>query len=99
MRSSGAPAAAPATAAPVATQDGARPIVFIDPEDQKTCNDCKTCYQELPQLFERTKIVVDGKALDVAQVIPGAVDKVEITPELEKRIQRVKNTCDAEIIQ
>ena len=80
-------------------RDGARPIVFIDPEDQKTCNDCKTCYQELPQLFERTKIVVDGKALDVAQVIPGAVDKVEITPELEKRIQRVKNTCDAEIIQ
>ncbi|MFN8195299.1 MAG: 2-oxoacid:acceptor oxidoreductase family protein [Nocardioidaceae bacterium] len=90
---------APAAAATPAAAGGARAIVFIDPEDQKTCNDCKTCYQELPMLFERTKIVVDGKALDVAQVIPGAVDKVEITPELEKRIQRVKNTCDAEIIQ
>ncbi len=90
----------PTAAAPeVAAEGGARPIVFIDPEDQKTCNDCKTCYQELPMLFERTTIVVDGAARQVARVIPGALETVEITPELEKRIQRVKNTCDAEIIQ
>ena len=73
--------------------------MFIAPEDQARCNDCKTCYQELPSLFERTTIVVDGAARQVARVIPGALDTVEVTPELEKRIQRVKNTCDAEIIQ
>ena len=62
------------------------------------CNDCGTCYQELPQLFESTRIVVDGQARSVARMIPGALGKVEITPDMEKRIARVKATCDAEII-
>jgi len=93
-----ATAPAPAAAAP-STASGDHGIVFIAPEDQARCNDCKTCYQELPSLFERTTIVVDGAARQVARVIPGALDTVEVTPELEKRIQRVKNTCDAEIIQ
>ena len=98
LGSMAATAPAPAAAAAPAPS-GAQGIVFIDPEDQQRCNDCKTCYQELPSLFERTTIVVDGAARQVARVIPGALDKVEITPDLEKRIQRVKNTCDAEIIQ
>ena len=32
-------------------------------------------------------------------MIPGALDKVEITPDVRKRIDRVKATCDAEIIK
>ncbi|HYO85686.1 MAG TPA: 2-oxoacid:acceptor oxidoreductase family protein [Dermatophilaceae bacterium] len=73
--------------------------VWLDPADQPLCNDCKTCYQELPQFFEKVKKVIDGEARDVAQMIPGAVESVEITPELDKRIQRVKANCDAEIIR
>lgn len=96
VRPGAAAAAAPAEAAPTATTD--RPV-WLDPEDADRCNDCKTCYQELPQLFERTKKIIDGEARDVAQMIPGALDKVEITPEMQARIERVKANCDGEIIQ
>jgi pyruvate-ferredoxin/flavodoxin oxidoreductase len=44
-------------------------------------------------------MVVDGAVQKVARMIPGALESVEMTPELLKRIDRVKNTCDAEIIQ
>jgi pyruvate-ferredoxin/flavodoxin oxidoreductase len=73
--------------------------IYLDPADELLCTDCGTCYQELPQFFEKATMVVDGKARVVAQMIPGAVDKVEITPELQKRIDRVKANCDAEIIR
>ena len=61
--------------------------------------DCKTCYQDLPELFEKTRIVVDGVSRDVAQIIPGALEKVKVTPELKARIKRVSANCDAEIIR
>jgi pyruvate-ferredoxin/flavodoxin oxidoreductase len=93
----GATQAAPAAgAAPVATSD--RPI-WLDPADEHLCNDCGTCYQELPQLFVKSTEVIDGEARIVAKMIPGALDKFVVTPDLQKRIDRVKATCDAEIIR
>jgi pyruvate-ferredoxin/flavodoxin oxidoreductase len=71
----------------------------LDPADEPRCNDCATCYQELPQLFEKATIMVDGAAQTVGRMRPGALDGFEVTPELAKRIARVKATCDAEIIQ
>ena len=38
------------------------------------CNNCKTCYQDLPELFEKTKIIVDGETREVGHLIPGAVE-------------------------
>ncbi|HEY0119462.1 MAG TPA: pyruvate-flavodoxin oxidoreductase, partial [Cellulomonas sp.] len=90
-----APAASGAATA-TATMD--RPI-WLDPADESKCNDCGTCYQELPALFEKATIVVDGVAKVVGRMKPGALDGFEVTPEVAKRIARVKATCDAEIIQ
>ena len=42
-------------------------------EDVPKCNNCKTCYQELGELFEKTRIVVDGVAREVGHLIPGAL--------------------------
>jgi pyruvate-ferredoxin/flavodoxin oxidoreductase len=50
-------------------------------------------------LFEKTKIVVDGSAREVSRVIPGVLDRIEITPELVRRASRVADDCDAEIIR
>ncbi len=95
----GSAAAAPTAAtAPVASDSAGLPVVTLAEEDQLLCNDCKTCYQDLPQLFEKTKIVVHGQARDVARLIPGALEKTEVTPELRARIHRVAMNCDAEII-
>ena len=73
--------------------------MHLDPADQALCTDCGTCYQELPQIFEKTTVVLDGKATVVARMIPGALDTLELTPDLLARIERVKATCDAEIIR
>ena len=35
----------------------------------------------------------------MAQLIPGALDKVKVTPELKARIKRVAANCDAEIVR
>jgi pyruvate-ferredoxin/flavodoxin oxidoreductase len=94
----GAAAAPAAVAAPVAVALADRPI-YLDPADEALCNDCGTCYQELPQVFEKTTQIIDGEARVVAHMIEGALDGLEITPELQKRIDRVKSTCDAEIIK
>ncbi len=94
--SNGTAVAAEPQSSAVAVADRA---VWLDPADQTRCTDCGTCYQELPQLFEKTTTIIDGKATVVARMIPGALEKVEITPELSARIARVKATCDAEIIQ
>jgi pyruvate-ferredoxin/flavodoxin oxidoreductase len=92
-------AASPTAAAPTAAPtEASTAVVTLAEEDMVLCNDCKTCYQDLPMLFEKTKIVVDGRALDVARLIPGALEKVEITPEIRARIHRVSANCDAEII-
>ena len=62
------------------------------------CINCKTCYQEIPELFEKTRIVVDGAAKEVGHLIPGALARVKVTPELKAKIARVAANCDAEII-
>ncbi|MFN2319218.1 MAG: 2-oxoacid:acceptor oxidoreductase family protein [Dermatophilaceae bacterium] len=100
--SAGGAAGASAAVAPMVGATGAAPAdapVFLSETDIPKCNDCGTCYQELPQLFESTTMVIDGAAQKVARMIPGALETVEMTPEILKRIDRVKKTCDAEIIQ
>jgi pyruvate-ferredoxin/flavodoxin oxidoreductase len=66
--------------------------------DSAKCSNCKTCYQEVPELFERTRLVVDGAAKEVAHLIPGALDRVKITPELRAKVARVAANCDSEIV-
>jgi pyruvate-ferredoxin/flavodoxin oxidoreductase len=95
------PGAAPAATAAPADEDSCVPTgpIYLDPADEATCTDCGTCYQELPQFFEKTTVVIDGAARQIARMIPGSAQKVEVTPEIAKRIARVKATCDAEIIR
>jgi pyruvate-ferredoxin/flavodoxin oxidoreductase len=95
--SSPAPAAAPAGGGGVAVADA--PVTLTEEDALAKCTDCGTCYQELSELFEAHRVIVDGEAKDVARIIPGVLDTVEITPELTKRIEKVKATCDAEIIK
>ena len=83
---------------PVEAVATARPI-WLDVDDLPNCNDCATCYQELPQLFEKATIVVDGEPRTVGRMRPDALVDLEVTAELAARILRVKGTCDAEIIQ
>ena len=73
--------------------------IYLDPADEALCNDCGTCYQDLPQFFEKTTAIIDGAARTVARMIAGSLDNVEVTPDLQKRIDRVRGTCDAEIIK
>jgi pyruvate-ferredoxin/flavodoxin oxidoreductase len=97
---SGKGASAAASSAPAASAVGVIPgPVYLDPADEPLCNDCGTCYQELPQFFEKATTIIDGEARTVARMIPGAAESVELTPELQKRIERVRATCDAEIIR
>jgi len=75
------------------------PLVEITAEDTPKCTNCKTCYQDLSELFERTKIVVDGQPKEVSRVIPGVLEKITLTPELIQTASRVADDCDAEIIR
>jgi len=68
-------------------------------EDSSKCTNCKTCYQDLSEIFEKTVMVVNGESREVARIIPGALERVEVTPELKARIKRVSANCDAEIIR
>ena len=52
---------APAVAAPAAATAVAERPIWLDEADVPRCNDCATCYQELPQLFEKATIVLDGQ--------------------------------------
>ena len=94
-----ASAAATAVATAPAEAAASDAVVSLDPADEHLCNDCGTCYQELPQLFRKKTEIVDGAPVVLAEMIPGALESVEITPELLKKIERVKATCDAEIIK
>ena len=76
--------AAATAAAPVAATNGSA-LVTLAEEDIAKCNNCKTCYQDMSELFEKTKIVVDGVTKEVAHLIPGALDRVKITPELKSQ--------------
>lgn len=91
--------AAPPVVAEAGEAPGGAAAVRLAEDDRPKCTDCKTCYQELPEFFERGKLIVDGVAKDAAWEIPGAVAKATITPELRKRIDSVKANCDAEIIR
>jgi pyruvate-ferredoxin/flavodoxin oxidoreductase len=91
-----AASAGPASGSATAVVDAP---VYLDPADVALCNDCGTCYQELPQFFERTTMIIDGESRQVAQMIPGAIGSVEVTPQIAARIDRVRKTCDAEIIR
>jgi len=88
----------PPAAAPVVAED-APPPIFLDAADEPKCNDCATCYQELPQLFEKTTIVIDGAPQTVARMRPKSWIGLEVTADLKAKITRVKASCDAEIIQ
>ncbi len=94
MAASGSPAVV--AEAPAA---GVEALVTYDVADQVKCTDCKTCYQDLPELFEKTRIVINGESRDVARMIPGALERVKVTPDLKNRIKRVAANCDAEIIR
>ncbi len=89
---------APAPAAAAEPAASGRAIVTLAPEDIEKCTDCKNCWQELPELFERTKVIVDGQAKVAARLIPGALEKVTVTDDLTRRIAKVVANCDAEII-
>ena len=50
------------------------------------CTNCKTCYQDLSEIFEKTKMVINGETREVARIIPGVLERIEVTPELKARI-------------
>ena len=89
-------ATAPSAAPAAAKSNGA--AVSLSEEDVAKCTNCKTCYQELPELFEKTRVVVDGATKEAGHLIAGALARVTITPELKSKIARVAANCDAEII-
>ena len=84
--------------APAAKGNGSGAGRRLPTRTSPKCTNCKTCYQEVPELFEKTRIVVDGAAKEVGHLIPGALERVKVTPELKARIARVAANCDAEII-
>ena len=93
--------AAPAqAAAPAKALNGSgAEIPHIHDEDMSKCTNCKTCYQQVSELFEKTTIMVDGSAKEVAHTVPGALAQIKVTPELKDRVAKVAANCDAEIIR
>ena len=79
-----------------ATNGGA--LVTLDEADTSKCSNCKTCYQSLPELFEKITIVVVDAPKEVAHLIPGALERITVTPELKSKLARITADCDAEII-
>jgi pyruvate-ferredoxin/flavodoxin oxidoreductase len=96
-----APGSAPATAAPRAQGGNGTPaqLPVIREDDVQKCVNCKTCYQQVPELFEQTTIVVDGVPKEVGRMIPGALARIKVTEELAARVARVAANCDSEIIK
>jgi len=87
-----------AVEAPATICATAKPLVTIDAAEQCECTDCKTCYQQVDELFEKVTIIDNGVPKTVSRVIPGALDSVEMTDDLIKRSARIVDQCDAEII-
>ena len=85
---------APVAVAPVDEE----PLVTYAIEDRPKCTNCKICYQDLSELFEKTRIEVDGISKDVGQLIPGVLDRVEATTDLKIGIRRVAASCEGGII-
>ncbi|MGR5294952.1 2-oxoacid:acceptor oxidoreductase family protein [Vibrio mediterranei] len=86
------------TDAPAKADGQSQPLVAINEDEKCLCTDCKTCYQQLSELFEKTTVVENGEAKVISQVIPGSLAKVKLTDELVKRAARIADECDAEII-
>ena len=94
-----APVTSPASPLGLGPKPAGAPI-WLAAEDLPKCTDCGTCYQDLPQLFERATILVDGQALQVSRMKEGALDALgPVTEELAARMDRVRDSCDSEIIQ
>ena len=74
-------------------------LVEITEEDMAKCTNCKTCYQDVSELFEKDQDHGRWTPKEVSRVIPGVFDKIEITPDLIQRASRVADDCDAEIIR
>ncbi|OGT89389.1 MAG: pyruvate-flavodoxin oxidoreductase [Gammaproteobacteria bacterium RIFOXYD12_FULL_61_37] len=96
LTGSSAPAQKPA--APAAASSGGNGAL-VSMDDPASCTNCKTCYQDLSEIFEKTKIMVDGEVKEVGHIIPGALERITPTPELKARIAKVAANCDAEIIR
>jgi pyruvate-ferredoxin/flavodoxin oxidoreductase len=95
-----AAAAAPAPAAAASAGDAATGgLMIIREEDVPKCVNCKTCYQQAPELFEKTTIVVDGQATEVGHMIPGVLSRIKVTPELVAKVAKIAANCDSEIIK
>jgi len=96
-----APAASPASApaGEAAPAKASSLPIWLDPADEPKCSDCATCYQELPDIFELHTIMVDGEAKNTAHFKEGSLDGVTVTDDMKKTFDKVKNTCDSEIIQ
>ena len=88
-----------AAAAPTAGEGPVGALKRILEEDLAKCVNCKTCYQQVPELFELTTILVDGVPTEVGHMIPGAVERIRVTPELVARVDRVATNCDSEILR
>jgi pyruvate-ferredoxin/flavodoxin oxidoreductase len=97
------PPSAPVNAVPKTAARNGTPVSsglpLIAEADMVNCTNCKTCYQDLSEIFEKTKIVVGGATKEVSRVIPGVLERIEITPDLLRRASRVAADCDAEIIR
>jgi pyruvate-ferredoxin/flavodoxin oxidoreductase len=93
------PTQAAPTERPASAANGSgEALVTLAEEDISKCTNCKTCYQDLSELFEPTTVMVDGEAKEVAHLKSDALQKIEATSELKSRIARVVDNCDAEII-
>jgi len=88
-----------ASVAVTASGGAANGVMFIREEDVPKCVNCKTCYQQMPELFEKTTIVIDGQATEVGHMIPGVLERIKVTPELVARVAKIAANCDSEIIK
>ena len=43
--------------------------------------------------------MIDGVATEVGHMIPGALARMQVTPELVARVDRVAANCDSEILR
>jgi len=92
------PSSVPAAAASTSNGDGSG-LMYIREEDVAKCVNCKTCYQQAPELFEMTTMVIDGKATEVGHMIPGVLARTRVTPELVAKVAKIAANCDSEIIR
>lgn len=85
--------------AAAALAEASTAVVTLLENDQTLCSDCKTCYTEMPELFESATFIENGVSRRVARMIPGALERLELTPANLARIRKVIDNCDSEIIR